>query len=192
MTVLIIGLVIFLGAHSTRVFADDWRTAQIARMGEQKWKGLYSLASAVGLVLIVWGYGLARASPVVVWHPPAWTRHATSLFTLLAFVLIAAAYVPRNHIKAAVGHPMVAGVKLWAFAHLLSNGMLADVLLFGAFLVWAIFDFVAARRRDRAADTRYPAGTVSGDGMTIIAGVIAFLVFAFFLHKWLIGVAPFG
>jgi uncharacterized membrane protein len=192
MTVLIIGLVIFLGVHSLRIVADDWRAAQLARIGEQKWKGWYSLASALGLVLIVWGYGMTRASPIVVWDPPAWTRHATALLTLFAFLLIAAAYVPGNRIKAALGHPMVAGVKLWAFAHLLSNGRLGDVLLFGTFLVWAALDFVSARKRDRAAGTRYPAGTTAGDVKTIIGGVIVYVLFAFFLHKWLIGVAPFG
>ena len=122
MTLLILGLILFLGMHSIRIVADDWRTARVAQFGENGWKGLYSLASALGLALVVWGYGLARAEPVVLWAPPGWTKHVAALLTLPAFILIAAAYVPGNRIKAAVGHPMVAGVKVWAIAHLLSNG----------------------------------------------------------------------
>ena len=156
MTPLVAGLLLFLGAHSVRIFADDWRTRTIARSGPGRWKGVYSVISLAGFALIVWGYGLAREAPVVVFAPPVWARHLASLLTLPAFVLLAAAKGPANRIRAAVGHPMVAGVKLWAFAHLLANGNLADVVLFGAFLAWAIADFVAARRRDRVAGTRGP------------------------------------
>ena len=154
MTILVIGLAIFLGAHSVRIFAEPWRQRQIARMGPGAWKGVFSLVSIAGFVLLVWGYGLARAVPVELWSPPAWTRHLSSLLNLAAFVLLAAAYVPRNRIRAAVGHPMVAGVKLWALAHLLSNGRLADVVLFGAFLAWAVLDYRAARARERASGVR--------------------------------------
>ncbi len=192
MSALVIGLVIFLGVHSIRVFADDWRGAQIARRGENAYKGLYTLASLIGFVLIIWGYGLARGAPVQLWAPPAWTRHAASLLTLISFVLIAAAYVPRNRIKAKLGHPMVAGVKLWAIAHLLANGTLADLVLFGAFLAWAVLDFRSARRRDRLASTVYPAGTMGGDAATVVAGVVGWFVFALYLHGWLIGVRPFA
>ena len=188
MIVLILGLLIFLGVHSTRLVADDWRTAQIAHRGERPWKGLYALASLVGLVLIVWGFGQARVDPIVIWNPPAGMRHVTALLVLAAFVLIAATYVPANHIKAAVGHPMVLGVKLWAFAHLLSNGRLADVLLFGAFLIWAAASFAVSRRRDRLAGTTYPAGTVKGDVIVAVAGVAGWALFALYLHLWLIGV----
>lgn len=191
MTLLVLGLVLFLGVHSVRIVADDWRSAQIARRGEKAWKGLYTLVSIAGFVLIVWGYGQARAEPVVLWQPPLWTRHLASLFVLLAFVLLAAAYVPRNAIKARLHHPMVAGVKLWAFGHLLANGTLADVLLFGGFLVWAVLCFRAARRRDRAAGTAYPPGTAPATALTLVAGVAAWVVFALWLHAWLIGVRPF-
>jgi len=139
MTLLILGLVIFLGVHSTRVFGEGWRSAQLARMGEKGWKGAYSLASLLGLVLLVWGYGLARQSPVALWTPVIGLRHLASLLTVFSFILLAAAYVPRNSVKARIGHPMVAGVKLWALAHLLANHTLADLLLFGGFLVWAVF-----------------------------------------------------
>jgi len=191
MVYLVLGLVIFLGAHSVRIVADDWRGAQLARLGEKRWKGMYTIVSLIGFALIVWGYGQSRMAPVDLWSPPLWTRHLASLLTLLSFILITAAYVPRNHLKQWIGHPMVAGVKVWALAHLLANGRLADVVLFGAFLVWAIFDFRAARRRDRLACTRYPAGTLARDVVTVVIGAVAWVVFAFYLHALLIGVRPF-
>lgn len=192
MIVLVLGLVMFLGVHSTRIVADGWRTDLRKRVGEGPWKGVYSLVSLIGLVLIVYGYGMSRTTPVDLWMPPVWTRHAAALLTLLSFVLLAAAYVPGTRIKARVGHPMVLGVKVWAFAHLMSNGRLADVLLFGAFLVWAVVLYVASRRRDRLAGTRYVAGPVSRDLIAIVAGTAAWVVFALWLHGMLIGVRPFG
>jgi uncharacterized membrane protein len=192
MTTLLAGLVLFLGAHSVRIFADGWRSAQIARAGTGAWKAIYSIVSLAGFAMIVWGYGQTRLAPVDLWFPPAWTRHAAALLTLPAFILLAAAYVPGTRIKAAVGHPMVAGVKLWAFAHLLSNGRLGDVVLFGAFLAWAIADFIASRRRDRAAGTRHAVGPASKDVLAVVIGVVAWAAFAFALHGWLIGVRPFG
>jgi uncharacterized membrane protein len=192
MTLLMLGLVLFLGVHSTRIVADSWRTATIARVGEKPWKGIYSLLSIAGFVLLVVGYGAARQSPVVLFAPPVWTRHLAALLTIPAFVLLAAAYVPGNAIKRAVGHPMMAGVKVWALAHLLANGTLADFLLFGTFLSWAVLGFIAARRRDRASGTTYPAGPGSRTAIAVVAGLVAWAVFAFALHRPLIGVAPFG
>jgi uncharacterized membrane protein len=192
MTLLLLGLALFLGVHSTRIVADDWRTATIARVGEKPWKGIYSLLSIAGFVLLVIGYGAARQSPVVLFAPPVWTRHLAALLTIPAFVLLAAAYVPGNAIKRAVGHPMMAGVKVWALAHLIANGTLADVLLFGTFLAWAVLGFIAARRRDRAAGTTYPAGPGSRTAIAVVVGLVAWAVFAFALHRPLIGVAPFG
>lgn len=192
MIVLIAGLIIFLGVHSIRIVADDWRSAQLSRLGEPAWKGLYSVASLAGFALIVWGYGMARQQPLVLWVPPVGTRHVAALLTLIAFVLLAAAYVPRNAIKARLHHPMLLGVKVWALAHLLANGNLADVVLFGSFLAWAVLCFIAARKRDRAVGTRYPAGTTSGTTATLVVGCAAWLVFAFWLHNPLIGVRPFG
>ena len=192
MGLLLLGLVIFIGVHSTRVVADPWRTATIARVGEMPWKALYSLLSIAGFVLIVVGYGAARQSPVVLYSPPVWTRHLAALLTIPAFVLLAAAYVPRNAIKRAVGHPMVAGVKVWALAHLFANGTLADVALFGGFLVWSVLSFTAARRRDRVAGTVYPAGSAARSAITAAIGLAAWAVFAFVLHRPLIGVGPFG
>jgi uncharacterized membrane protein len=195
MTLLILGLAIFLGVHSVRIVADGWRTRMRARLGERRWKGLYSLLSLAGLVLIVWGYGQARQQPIVLWTPPAGMRHLAALLTLASFVLVAAAYVPRNRIKARLQHPMVLGVKVWALAHLLSNGTLADVLLFGAFLAWAALDFRSARRRGNdeahAPDARVPASSAR-TAMAVGAGLVAWAVFAFWAHGLLIGVRPFG
>jgi len=190
MILLLLGLALFLGIHSVRILAAPWRTAQIARVGEGKWKGVFSLASFVGFFLIVWGYGQARLDPLVLWSPPVWTRHAAAPLTFGAFVLIAATYVPGTRIKAAIGHPMVAGVILWAFAHLLANGMLADVVLFGGFLVWAIALFAFSRRRDREAGIGYPAGALSRDALAAAISGMAWIVFAVWLHLWLIGVRP--
>ena len=192
MTILLAGLVIFLGAHSVRIFGEGWRSRTIDRLGANAWKGLYSLVSGIGLVLIIWGFGLARQQPVQVWSPPPGMRHLASLLVLVSFVLLAAAYVPGNRIRARLRHPMVLGVKLWALAHLLANGNLAHLTLFGAFLVWAVLCFRAARRRDRASGTTYPAGTVQGNLLTVVAGVGAWIVFAMWLHGPLIGVRPFG
>jgi uncharacterized membrane protein len=191
MTALILGLVVFLGVHSVRIVAPDWRAAQIARRGENGWKGLYSIASGIGLALIVWGYGAARMAPVDLWLPPVWTRHLAALLTLPAFVLLTAAYVPGTRLKAALQHPMLLGVKVWALAHLLANGRLADVLLFGGFLAWAVLDYRAARQRDRDAGTVYPAGRASKDVLAAAIGTLAWAVFSFWGHAWLIGVRPF-
>jgi uncharacterized membrane protein len=192
MTFLIVGLILFLGVHSVRIFADPWRSAQIARLGEGPWKGLYSLASIVGFVLLLWGFGQARAATLVLWSPPSWTHYVAAVLTLIAFVLIVAAYVPGTRIKAWLHHPMVLGIKVWAFAHLISNGTLADVVLFGSFLVWAIVDFASSRRRDRVAGTVYPAGTAGKDVVAVVVGVVAWAVFLFWLHGWLFRVRPLG
>ena len=191
MGMLILGLVLFLGVHSTRIVADGWRTSMRARLGEGPWKGLYALLSLIGFVLLVWGYGLARQQPVALWQPPAGMRHAASLLMLIAFVLLAATYVPRNAVKARLHHPMVLAVKVWALAHLLSNGNVADVLLFGSFLLWAALSFRAARARDRATRASYPAGTAAGTAMALLAGIAAWALFAFWAHALLIGVRPF-
>ena len=192
MAVLILGLALFLGVHSIRIVADDWRTATLARLGEKPWKGLFALASVAGFALIVWGFALARRQPVYLWESPMAMRHIAGALLLVAFVLLAATYVPRNSIKAKLHHPMVLSVKVWALAHLLANGNLADVLLFGAFLVWAVFSFRAARARDRQAGTVYPPGTASGTAITVVVGIAAWAVFAFWAHGLLFGVRPFG
>ena len=190
MAVLILGLAVFLGMHSVRIFADPWRSRFIAERGEGAWKALYSALSLAGLVLIVWGYRLARADSVVLWDPPVWTRHIAVTLNLVAFVLLAAYALPAGRIKARLGHPMILGVKVWAFAHLIANGTLADLVLFGAFLAWAIADFAAARRRDRRAGTVRVAGPVSNDVLAVAIGAAVWALFLWRGHEWLIGVNP--
>lgn len=192
MTFLLFGLLLFLGTHSVRIFANDWRTVQIARLGEQRWKALYTLLSLAGFGLMVYGFSLSRLSDTMLWAPPLWTRHLAALLTLPVFVLLAATYVPGNRLKAKLGHPMFLAVKIWALAHLLANGRLAAILLFTALLLWASLGFRAARRRDRLAGTSYPAGNLAGDITVTGIGLLAWAAFAFFLHGWLIGVRPFG
>lgn len=191
MSFLILGLLIFLGAHSVRIFAGGWRDAQVVRLGEMRWKGVYSLISAVGLGLIIWGYGMARADSPMLWVLPQWTRHLAALLTLPVFILLLAAYVPGSHIKAVVGHPMVLAVKTWAVAHLLVNGKLPAVVLFGAFMIWAVLNYISSRRRDRTAGRTYPPLGWSRDALIIVIGLVAWTLFVLYGHRWLIGVQPF-
>jgi uncharacterized membrane protein len=190
MLLLIFGLAIFLGAHSVHMVAVDWRLRQVQRFGAGAWKGLFALTSLVGLILIIAGFAAAQSTLVLLYAPPDWLRRLNILLTLIAFVLIAAAYVPRNRLKPWMGHPMLAGVAIWALGHLLAIGMLRDVLLFGPFLIWAIVDFAVSVRRDRRAGRVYPPGARQGDVVTIAIGVIAWAAFALWLHKSLIGVNP--
>ena len=209
MTELVVGLILFLGLHSVRLAGEGPRDAAIARLGENGWKIGYSILSLIGLWLVARGYGQTRGAPEVLWNPPVWTRHLSALLTVPAFVLLVATYVPGNRIKTAVGHPMIIGVALWALAHLLANGRAGDVLLFGAFLVWAVLDWRAARRRDpsglasgpgapRAAAGARPgaiasarAGSLGRDLLVIGIGLGAWAAFAFNLHARWIGVHPF-
>lgn len=191
MLYLTIGLFIFLGVHSLGIFAENWRAATRLRIGESTYRASFSLLSLLGLGLIVWGFGLAREAPTQLWLPPAGMRHSAALLNILAFVLLVAAYVPGNAIKARVHHPMVLGVKTWAFAHLLANGNLAHMVLFGAFLIWAVLDFISLRKRDRLHATQHPSGKLSATLLTVVLGVVLGGVFAMWLHGLLIGVKPF-
>ena len=192
MTMLILGLVLFLGVHSLRVFAEGWRTQTRQRLGENAFKGLFSVISIVGFALIVWGYGAARQQPLALWGSPIWTRHLAALLTLPAFVLLVAAYIPGNALKARLHHPMVIAVKFWAAAHLLANNTVADLLLFGGFLVWAALSFRAARQRDRLAHTVYPPGRTGPTVAVVAVGLATWAGFAFWAHTAWIGVRPFG
>lgn len=192
MTWLILGLVMFLGIHSTRVVAEGLRTRFIAARGAGAWKGLYTVISLLGFALIVTGFAQARLQPVVLWATPVWTRHLAALLMLVAFILLVAAYVPGNAFKARLHHPMILGVKVWALAHLLANNSVADLLLFGSFLLWSVMDFRAARARDRAQQTVYPAGTTAGTLITVVVGVLAYAGMAFWAHGAWLGVRPFG
>ena len=192
MALLILGLVLFLGVHSTRIFADGWRSSMIARLGPLKWKGLYSLVSIIGFVVLIYGYKLARQETMVLWTSPWWMKHVTALLMMFAFILFVSAYVPRNSFKARLHHPQVLSVKVWALSHLLTTGIAAGVVLFGGFLIWAVLSFRAARQRDRAAGTVYPPGNAIGTSIAIAAGLVAWSVFALLLHGPLIGVRPLG
>ncbi len=192
MTVLILGLVLFLGVHSLRIVAEPWRQAQIARLGEKPWKLVYTAISLLGFGLILWGYAQARLTPTVLWATPRGMNHLAALLTLVAFILLAAGNGPRNHIRVKLRHPMVLSVKLWAFAHLLANNTLADMLLFGSFLLWAVLCFRAARQRDRAGAPAPAAGTTAGTVGTVIVGILAWAAFAFWIHGAWLGVRPFA
>lgn len=192
MTLLLLGLVLFLGIHSVRIVADGMRSRFIAARGANAWKGLYSLVAIAGFVLVCIGFGQARQSTVLLWSPPRWTHDVTALLTLVAFVLITAAYVPGNGIKARTRDPMILGVKCWALGHLVANGTLADVVLFGSFLAWAVLDFRAARQRRRAGTEPAIAAPRRGrTAIVVVVGVLAWMLFALHLHQPLIGVAPF-
>ena len=191
MTILILGLVLFLGIHSIRIFADPWRTLQTKRMGEQKWKGICSLIALIGFMLIIYGYGQSKPS-FMIWSPPLWTWHITAALTLVAFILLTAAQVPKNGIKAKVKDPMVFGVKTWALAHLISNGSLAGMILFGSFLVWAILDFKSCRRR-RSNSLSVPADrSLMMTIATYAIGITAWFIFAIYIHQTLFGISPLG
>jgi len=192
MTQLIAGLVLFLLTHAIRLPGEGVRNALRARLGCAGYRVVYALLTLLALLLIVRGYGEARLTAELLWSLPVGVRHGASLLTLIAFLLLTAAYVPRNHLKAALGHPMLAGVKLWALSHLLVNGSTADLLLFGVFLVWSVALFAVLRRRDRATGVRPPAGHWAGTLATVVIGVALWAGFALHGHLWLIGVAPFG
>ncbi|MEK9801829.1 MAG: NnrU family protein [Curvibacter sp.] len=192
MELMIAGLLLFLGLHSVRMLAPQWRERMRRRLGAGTWKGLYSLLALAGLALIAWGFDAAREQPVLLWMPPTGLRHAASLLTLLAFVLLAAAYVPGNHLKARLGHPMVLGVKAWALAHLLATGMLVHLLLFGSFLAWAVANYAISRRRDRQQGLAYGQGKAVATVLTLLLGVAGWALFAFGLHGLLIGIKPFA
>ena len=188
---LIVGLVLFLGVHSVRIAAPAFRQAQIDQRGLNAWKGIYSLVAILGFVILVWGYGIARQDPVVFWIAPAWMSHVVALLMLPAMIFLVASQVPAGRIKAAVKHPMLLAVKIWALAHLLVNGDLASLLLFGSFLVWAIFDRISEKKRLRAGITSNPvAGPLKWDVIDVVGGLVLYVLFITVLHKLLIGVPP--
>lgn len=192
MTYLLLGLLIFIGVHSVRIVADDWRTRTRERIGPRAWTTIYSLLSVLGIVLVVWGFGVVRQMPIQLWSPPFGLRHVAAVINLVAFVLLAAAYVPDNRIKARLHHPMVLGVALWSLAHLLPNGNLGHMVLFGSFLLWSVLDGWAATQRDRRLGTVDPNGTTSATIITTVLGIGSWVVFTLWLHGVLIGVRPLG
>lgn len=189
MTLLILGLVLFLGIHSVSIVAPAWRDAQAAR-SPLGWKGIYTVVAIVGFVLIVYGYGEARLSTPLLYSPPTWMRHLSMLLLLPVFPLLLAAYLP-GRIKTAAKHPMLAATKLWALAHLLANGTLADVLLFGGFLAWAVADRISLKRRVQRPTLGAPP-SAANDLIAIVGGLALYGLFVWRAHAWLIGVSPFG
>ena len=191
MLVFVVGLIVFLGVHSVSIAAPQWRVATIGRIGERPWKGLYSLAAGVGLALLIVGYGMARREPVVLYTPPAALRHVALLLMLPVFPLLFAAYLP-GRIRNAAKHPMLLAVKFWATAHLLANGSLTDVVLFGAFLAWAVADRISVKRRSTAEahDVRAAPPSAYNDAIALLAGLLVYVVFLWRAHRWLIGVSP--
>jgi uncharacterized membrane protein len=190
MTYLIIGLLLFFGVHSVAIFAPAWRNAMAARLGDAPWKALYSIVAVIGFILLVHGYAAARAEPVVLYSPPLWTRHLAALLMLPVFPLLFAAYLP-GRIKAAVKHPMLTATKAWALAHLIANGTLADVLLFGGFLAWAVLDRIAVGKRAVPQKTLVPAvASRFNDVIAVVGGLIVYVIFVAWAHQRFIGVAP--
>ena len=191
MPLLIAGLVLFLGVHSVAIVSPSFRARTIQRVGEGAWKGLYALISLVGFVLICYGFGLARQAPVVLYSPPTWLRHITLLIMLPVFPLVLAAYLP-GRIKAAAKHPMLAAVKFWAFAHLLANGSLADVLLFGGFLAWAVVDRISVKRRSTPQVLRTAPPGPWNDAVAVVLGLAIYALLIGWAHVRLFGVSPLG
>jgi uncharacterized membrane protein len=187
MAILILGLLLFLGAHSVSIVAPAWRDAMAAR-SEAAWKGGYTLVSIAGFALIIVGYGIARSQPVVLYTPPAGLRHLAAALMLPVFPLLLATYLP-GRIRSAARHPTLVATKLWAVAHLLANGTAADVALFGGFLAWAVADRVSMKRRTQRPLPAAPAGKWN-DAIAVVAGLALYAVFVFDLHGRVFGVAP--
>ncbi|MBL39442.1 MAG: NnrU family protein [Xanthomonadales bacterium] len=187
---LILGLVLFLGIHSISIVALPARDAMAARMGEWPFKGLYALIAIVGLFLIVHGYGQARLDPTILYTTPEWTRHLAMLVMLPVFPALLATYFP-GRISQALGHPMLVAVKAWALAHLLVNGTLADVLLFGGFLAWAVVDRISMKRRPQRDIPRAPRSGFN-DVIAVVGGLGMYLAFVFWLHAAWIGISIVG
>lgn len=186
MTLFLLGLLVFFGAHLFTALARPARERLASKLGEWPYKGLYSVVSLVGFVLIVIGWN--GASTNVIYATPGWTRHLAYLLMIPAFVLLVAAYAPAGKIAAAVKHPMLAGVKIWAFAHLLVNGDVRSMILFGAFLAYAVIDRIAVKRRNAPVRA---AGPVTNDVIATVVGLAAYAGVAFYGHQYIAGVALF-
>lgn len=190
LVVLIVGLALFIGAHvfTTRRAA---RAALIARIGEGAYKGLYSLVAIVGVLVAAYGFGLYRASGWIdVWYPPLWTRHLAVLLVWLALIGFTAAYV-RGNIYRMLKHPMLVGTKTWAVAHLIANGDLGSIILFGSVLAWAVYDRISLKYRTDAGAPPIPVGGLRNDVIAVVAGTVVFLLLGYYFHPYVIGVPAF-
>ena len=186
MNLLLIGLGLFIAVHSIAIVNAAWRDRMAARLGEGPWKVAYALIAIVGFVLIVWGYGLARAEPILLYTPPLWLRYLAVIALIPVFPLLFATYLP-GRIQTATRHPMLVAVKLWAVAHLLANGTLADVFLFGSLLAWAVVDRISLKHRTTPFVPRLPASSLN-DVIAVVGGLALYAAFIFGVHAWLIGV----
>ena len=186
MNLLIIGLFVFFAAHSISIVNVSWRDRVAARIGTLTWQGLYALVAITGLALTIWGYGVARQDPVVLYLPPVWLRQAATLLQIFVFPLLLATYLP-GRIQTASKHPTLVATKLWALAHLLANGTLADVLLFGSFLAWAVADRISLKRRTPPPVPVLPSSRLN-DVLVIVLGLTLYVAFVLWGHGWLIGV----
>jgi uncharacterized membrane protein len=178
----------FFGAHSISILNVAWRDRVVNRIGIFSWQGIYSLISLVGLILIIEGYQVARQSPVILYLPPVWLQHLALLLLIFVFPLLLATYIP-GRIQTITKHPMLAATKIWAFSHLLVNGSLADVVLFGSFLSWAVADRISLKRRNSDSIPMLPSSRAN-DFIIIVVGILLYIVFFFWLHEWLIGISP--
>ncbi len=187
----ILGLAVFLGIH-VFVTMRDRRAAVVTRIGEWPYRGLFSLVSIIGIVLIGYGFAAYRAAgPIMVWYPPGWTRHIVVALMWPASIMVAAAYIPGD-IKRVLKHPMLAGVKTWAFAHLCANGDLGGIILFGSVLAWAVYDRITLKRRKDAGAPPIPVGGTKNDIIAIVVGTLIYLALGFVFHPIVIGVPAFG
>ncbi|HTH34800.1 MAG TPA: NnrU family protein [Xanthobacteraceae bacterium] len=187
----IIGLVLFLGAH-VFVTMRDRRAGLIAKLGAGPYRGLFVLVSLVGVVLAGYGFAEYRAAGfIMVWYPPAWTRHIVEALMWPASIMVVAAYIPGN-IKRVLKHPMLVGVKTWAFAHLCANGDLGGMILFGAVLAWAVYDRITLKRRSDPGAPSIPVGGGMNDIIAVVVGTIVYLALGFVFHPIVIGVPAFG
>ena len=190
MAILVLGLVIFLGLHSIRIVSESGRERAIARFGEGPWKGIYSALSAIGFVLIVWGFARARYDAPQLWTPPPGARHITMLLMLVALILLASYLFKRSYTAVWTHHPMVWSVLLWSIGHLIANGSAADVVLFGAFLIWSIADLASAYARDRRNGVIYPLPELGATAGAVVVGLVLDAALLGGLHLWLFGVSP--
>ncbi|EHK77768.1 NnrU family protein [Sinorhizobium meliloti CCNWSX0020] len=191
MAILVLGIIIFLGMHLVRVIAPGFRAGIIESRGKGTWMGLYTIVSLVGLCLIIYGFGQARGETGMLYDPPIFLRHIALLLMLIAFIVLAAGFLPAGRIAVALKHPQVLSIKIWALAHLLANGETSSVLLFGSFLAWAVILRISLKRRERAGEKVLPVfKSARNDVLAVIIGLVAFVLFVWKLHELLIGVQP--
>ncbi|NWG25467.1 MAG: NnrU family protein [Pseudorhodoplanes sp.] len=191
LAILVLGLVVFLGCHVFTTLRGE-RAALVARLGESTYKILYSIVSVVGIALIAWGFAEYRANEWVnVWYPPVWTRHLAALLVWPAMIMLVAAYA-RGNIYRKLKHPMLAGVKLWALAHLLANGDLGSIVLFGSILAWAVYDRISLKRRTDPGAPPIPVGGMHQDIIAVVGGSVLYVLLATVFHRYVIGVPVFG